>query len=265
MYQKIALAIIAIFIFSYGTIKTPQSALAMPSAGAPADARSITGTVIETINASGYTYMLVEANSRQNWVAIPATTVLKGSQVSYIEGMTMSNFTSKTLNRTFDSIIFSSGLAEQAVQTKEAPADDSFEAALSAEKDTIQKAPEMTVSGGSSVAIIPLQEISVEKSTAENGYSVEEIFAKAEELNSKTVRIQGKVVKFSPNIMGKHWVHLQDGTGNPMKNTHDLVVTTGEPVEVNSTITMEGVVAADKDFGAGYKYAVIVEEASVIK
>ena len=267
MYRKIALAVIATFLFSAGPIATVQNVLAMPSATAPADARAITGTVLETMNASGYTYMLIETNSQQNWVAIPETTVAKGAQVSYLEGMAMSNFTSKTLDRTFDSIIFSPGLAsqDQLQQKKPAANDDSFSAALNAERGAAVSAPAMTASGGSSGAIIPLQEISVEKSTAENGYSVEEIFAKAKDLNTKKVRVQGKVVKFSPNIMSRHWVHLQDGTGNPMDNTHDLVVTTAEQLTVDSIVTMEGVLAAEKDFGAGYKYTVIIEEASVIK
>ena len=119
-------------------------------------------------------------------------------------------------------------------------------------------------SGGSTGAVAPLQEgVAVPK--ADNGYTIEEIFTKAGELDGKKVRLQGKVVKFSPNIMGTNWVHLQDGTGNPMQNTHDLVVTTGETVEVNSVVILEGTLAKDKDFGAGYKYAAIVEKAAVIK
>ena len=67
----------------------------------------------------------------------------------------------------------------------------------------------------------------------------------------------------SRQIMGKNWLHLQDGTGNPMKNQHDLVVTTLEEPKEGEVVTIEGVLAADRDFGAGYKYAVIVEDAKV--
>ena len=65
--------------------------------------------------------------------------------------------------------------------------------------------------------------------------------------------------------MGRNWIHLQDGTGDPMSNTHDLVVTTTETVENGKTITIEGVLAANKDFGAGYKYVAIVEDAKTVK
>jgi hypothetical protein len=123
----------------------------------------------------------------------------------------------------------------------------------------------MPASGGSSGAVAPLQEISIPKADAENGYTVEELFTKAKELNGKKVRLRGKVVKFSPNIMGKNWVHIQDGTGNPMNNTHDMVVTTSETVAVDAVVTLEGILAAEKDFGAGYKYVGIIEQASLIK
>ena len=123
----------------------------------------------------------------------------------------------------------------------------------------------MEKSGGSLGAIAPLEEISIAKAAAANGYTVAEIFAKAKELAGKKVQIHGKVVKFSPKIMGKNWIHLQDGTGDPMQNSHDLVVTSAEIVEVGSIVTLEGTLAAAKDFGAGYKYDALVEDAAVVK
>ncbi len=235
-------------------------------------ARTETGTVVETMQVPGYTYMLVDHGTGQSWVAIPETKVTTGAKVRYTADMTMNNFTSKTVNKTFETIIFSAGLVEdggkaEAAEAKPKPAvDDSFESAVQSEQKKTAAEPTMSASGGSTGAVTPLQEgISVPKAAGDNGYTVEEIFAKAGELNGKKVRLQGKVVKFSPNIMGTNWVHLQDGTGNPMQNTHDLVVTTGETVELNSIVTLEGTLAKDKDFGAGYKYAAIVEQAALIK
>ncbi len=123
----------------------------------------------------------------------------------------------------------------------------------------------MEKSGGSLGAIAPLEDIAIEKAAAANGYTVAEIFAKAKELDGQKVQVHGKVVKFSPKIMGKNWIHLQDGTGDPMQNTHDLVATSAEIVELGSIVTLEGTLAAEKDFGAGYKYAAIVEDAAIIK
>ena len=72
-------------------------------------------------------------------------------------------------------------------------------------------------------------------------------------------------MKFSPNIMGRNWIHIQDGTGDPAKNTHDLVVTSSETTEKGAIISIEGVLSADKDFGSGYSYDIIIEEAMVVK
>ena len=118
-------------------------------------------------------------------------------------------------------------------------------------------------SGGSSSAIVPAAEVKVEKATGENGQTIEECFARAKDLDKKTVQVRGKVMKVSTMIMGKNWLHLQDGTGNPMSNTHDLVVTTQATPEKGSVVVVEGVLAANKDFGAGYKYDVIIEDAEV--
>lgn len=261
---------IFVVLFSVNLLFLPNQLMAMPKAPAPSNIPTVSGTIVETMNASGYTYMLVESGAQKTWVAIPATKVEKGAAIKYYEGMEMKNFTSKTLDRTFDSVVFSSGLvgdeAEMAPQPAAGAANDSFSAAVKAEKTTSQAvAPEMEVSGGSAGATAPLEEVSIKKAAAANGYTVAEIFTKAKELTGKKVQVHGKVVKFSPMIMGKNWLHLQDGTGDPMQNSHDLVVTSSETVKVGDIVTVEGVLAADKDFGAGYKYAAIVEDAAIIK
>ncbi len=268
-------ALLFALIISFGPVFPAGKATAAMQ-GAATEAKqaasaTASGTIVETMNSAGYTYMLVEKGTGKTWVAIPETTVAQGDKVEYYQGMVMEKFTSKTLNRTFDNLIFSPGLVGQktgmAQQAARQPAaNDSFAAAVNAEKSTV-KSPEpvMQKSAGSAGAIAPLEEISIEKSTAANGHTVGEIFAEAKELDGKKVQVHGKVVKFSPMIMGKNWIHLQDGTGNPMENSHDLVATSGESVEVGSVVTVEGVLAADKDFGAGYKYAAIIEDASIIK
>jgi len=249
----------------------------MPGLSAPSTEQVASGIIKETMNASGYTYMLVSSNGNDIWVAIPETTVKNGAEVTYYEGMEMKDFNSKTLNRTFPSIIFSSGIAgtttgtgktePQKATPQQGDSNDSFASAVKAERSTAAPAAinDTKASAGSSGAIVPLAEISIAKATAANGYNVAELFSQAKDLTGKKVQIHGKVVKVSPAIMGKNWIHLQDGTGDPMKNTHDLVVTTNETVELDSTVVFEGVITANKDFGAGYKYDAIVEEAILIK
>lgn len=248
-----------LLFFTLSTIAVPIHSLAAT--------KKTSGTIVETMSGSGYTYILVDSDTEKTWVAIPETVVEVGADVSYAPGMVMENFTSKSLNRTFEAIVFSAGLAQDDKATPiTLKSNDSFASAVKSEQTRSPKpAQSMASSGGSIGAIVPFQEISVVKAEGSNGYSVEELFAKAKKLDGKNVNIRGIVVKVSANIMGKNWVHIQDGTGNPMQNTHDIVITTSETPELNAEITMEGMVAAEKDFGSGYKYAAIIENAKIIK
>ena len=255
---------------------TSKSAPAAASSEVPG---SITGTVLETMDSGGYTYMQIDTGMDKPWVAVPQAQAKVGEKVTAMPGMVMKNFTSKTLNRTFESIVFSGGLAG-AVKAPHGSGGgmgsamggdggDSFASAVAAEggggaQPSAQQA-QAAGSGGSLGAITPFSEIKVEKATGDNAYIVGDVFGKKDSLNGKTVRVHGKVTKFSPMIMKRNWVHLQDGTGDPMNNTHDLVFTTEATVNEGDEITMEGVLAANKDFGSGYKYDAIVEESKVVE
>jgi hypothetical protein len=105
--------------------------------------------------------------------------------------------------------------------------------------------------------------IKVEKAKGADAYSVSETYEKAGQLDKKAVVVRGKVVKVSKGIMGKNWVHLQDGSGDPGQGTNDLVATTQDDPKIGSVVTAKGTLYKDKDFGAGYKYRVIVEKATV--
>jgi hypothetical protein len=83
---------------------------AQPAANTEQAAMSLSGKVVETMNSGGYTYVSLENNGKKTWVAIPATAVKVGQEVKCQPGMEMRNFTSKTMNRTFESIFFSGGL-----------------------------------------------------------------------------------------------------------------------------------------------------------
>ena len=244
--------------------QTAQQA-AQEAAPAPAP-QPVTGKVLETMDSSGYTYLKVATDAGEKWVAVNQTPVKVGEEVTYIDGMVMQNFFSKSLNRTFPEVIFSSGLVGKDAVAQSMPpagkAEDSFSKALSSEGT----APPQALGDmmGSQKAIVPFAEIKVDKAPGDNSYTVAEIFNKAAELNGKTVVVRGKVMKVSPRIMGRNWIHIQDGTGNPAENTHDLVITTSQDAQADwDIITMEGVLAANKDFGSGYKYAAIIEDAKL--
>ena len=97
---------------------------------------------------------------------------------------------------------------------------------------------------------------------AEGGKTVAEVFAEKDALGGKPVTVRGKVVKVNAGIMGKNWLHVRDGSG--ADGTNDLTVTTaGELPALGATVVVTGPVALNKDFGMGYTYDVIVEDAEV--
>lgn len=118
--------------------------------------------------------------------------------------------------------------------------------------------------GGSEAAKAPSssEPIKVEKATGKDAYTVSELYARSGTLDKKTVSVRGKVVKVSKMIMGKNWVHLRDGSGNAAKGTNNIVVTSQEDPKVGDVVTASGTLYKDKDFGAGYRYPVIIEEAT---
>jgi hypothetical protein len=231
-----------------GSFASPKSDGTAPAAKTPPAAKedtSLSGKVVETMNAGGYTYLFLEKNGKKVWAAIPATEVKVGQEMTLQPGVEMKMFTSKTLNRTFDSILFSGG-------------------PLSKPSQAAGNKPENPQHGaGASAAAKPAEKISVEKATGPDAYTVSEVHEKIAALNEKTAVVKGKVVKVSGGIMGKNWIHLQDGTGDASLGTNKLVTTSEELPTVGDIVTLKGTVYQDKDFGAGYKYHVIMEKASI--
>lgn len=214
------------------------------------EAEPLSGKVLQTMDSGGYTYVYIQKkNGEKIWVAASAAAVKVGSQISFSGGMEMVNFKSKSLNRTFDKIVFADAIISDAPANKAPAANKS--------KNT---------SGGSKAAVSTKDgKISVPKATGANAYTVQEIFAKSAKLNKKKVVVRGKVVKVSSGIMGKNWIHIQDGTGSEGKKNHNLVCTSLEMADVDDVVTISGILAKDKDFGGGYKYSAIVEETKITK
>jgi len=227
---------------------TPSHAAKTPSIKAEKEDPNAgpSGKVVETMDASGYTYVCLEKNGTKTWVAVSQMKVVVGSTMAFQPGPLMPNFTSKTLNRTFESIVFSSGPAASST----APVDwgaPQGAAGSKAKTESLDKS------------------IKVEKASGPNAYTIDEVYKKRSALNKKTVSVKGKVVKVSQGIMGKNWIHLQDGSGEQQKGTHNLVATSQDIAAVGDIITVTGKFAKDRDFGAGYLYKAIIEDAKVQK
>lgn len=239
----LALAISAVFC-------TAQSPSTKPTA-APTD---FSGKVIETMSTAGYTYVLVDTGKAKTWAAAPQFAVKVGDTVAVGDGMPMPNYHSKSLNRDFDLVIF----------TGNVKVNGAVPANASAPSANAGKLPEghPPISGGAGAGSEPKPAVNLSGiKKAEGGKSIAEVYAEKAKLAGKKVKVRGRVVKYNAEIMGKNWLHIQDGSGAVGSN--DLAVTTQVKTKVGDLVLINGTVAINKDFGGGYQYSVIVEEAQV--
>lgn len=249
----------------------PAAAPGAPSApladahggGASAPVSTLTGTVLETMDAAGYTYLKLKTADGEAWAAVNESKVAVGDVVTVLNPIAMAGFESPTLNRTFDEIFFGTlGPAAGAGPAEAFPLARSSSAAAG----TPAMPPGMAAQHASAAAGPEVTEkISVVKAEGPDGRTIAELFAQRAALNGKPVSIRGKVVKYNAGIMGKNWIHLRDGSGTPEGKDHDVTVTTNDAVAKGDVVLVKGVVAVDRDFGSGYTYALVVEDAKVTK
>jgi len=192
--------------------------------------------VVEKIPSNNYLYLQVSENKETYWIAVPAMDIDPGETIYFSKYMVMNDFKSDNIDRTFDNILFVE------------------DARKSATPDEMKKIH----SGATSVE---KQDINIEPLA--EGKTIQQIYANKSSLNGQVILTKGKVVKFNKQIMKRNWIHIQDGTGD--ENSYDLVITTNDEVKVGDVITAEGKLSVDKDFGAGYFFPVIIEEAKIEK
>jgi len=213
------------------------AAQAMPASQGP----TLKGEVLEAKDVQAYTYLRLKTKDGEIWAAVPAASVKKGAQVTLDNPMVMENFESKSLKKKFDKLVFAT-LADPNAKPLPAAA---------------------TSHGPSPASTAPIAKIA--KATAADAKTVAEVVAGTAELKDKTVTIRGQVVKYTSGVMGKNWVHLQDGSGSAASRNHDILVTTADTTAVGEVINASGTVRTNMDFGAGYAYAVLVEGAKIRK
>ena len=220
-----------------------QSPVAAEPATAPTGGFS--GKVVETTNAAGYTYALVDTGTTNLWAAAPQFSVKVGDSLAVAAGMPMPNYHSKTLNRDFELVYFTGS----AKVNGGSPGTGGKSAELPKNHPPIAGVAAKPAVGLSGIT------------KAEGGKSIAEIYAGKSKLSGKQVKVRGRVVKYNAEIMGKNWLHIQDGTGSAGSN--DLTVTTASKVKIGDTVLVTGAVATDRDFGGNYKYSVLIEDAQV--
>jgi hypothetical protein len=218
-----------------------------PTPAAPAPATmTVKGKVLEVKDVESYTYLRLKTKDGETWAAVAKTPIKKGSEVTIENVMVMSNFKSKALKKTFDTILFGnlSGTAGNMA---------GFGAA------------DMTSAHSGVAKTVDTGDIHVPKASGADARTIAEVTTKSAELKDKSVLVSGKIVKYNPGIMGKNWIHLRDGTGSAADNTNDILVTTADQAKLGDVVTVKGVVHTDKDFGSGYSYKVLIEEATLQK
>jgi len=193
--------------------------------------------VNEVDQTSDYTYLLVQQSNKEYWIAVSKTEAKVGDRFYFLDAMEMNNFESKELNKVFDKILFVDNLSKEPIDAK-----TKKEAAIAKVKNEMQQLLD-----------------SIKISPVEGGYSIGELYEDANAHNKKTVMVRGQVVKINMDIMDRNWVHLMDGTKG--EDRSDLTVTTKEIVKIGDTVTFEGTLNLDREFGAGYVYPLIIEDA----
>lgn len=214
--------------------------MAMATAcGSPSGDGAVTVKVKAVEYVPGYTYLLVKGRGPEYWIAVSATEIEVGESITYQGGMLMENFHSKELDRTFEKVLFLDGLGES------------------------QSSPMGGMAGTTQGSEIKTDRLKTSIEAEEGTVSIAELYADPAAYEGKTIRVKGEVAKFNPNIMERNWIHLQDGTD--FEGKYDLTITSQEGFVVGQVLTVEGILALNRDFGYGYSYEVLLEKATLAK
>jgi hypothetical protein len=219
---------------------------------------TLTGTVREQIPVGPYVYLRLETAGGETWAAVAAAPVTTGRSVTVYNAMAMDAFTSPSLQRTFDRIWFGS-----LTPNGGAPGTAGTPSAAPAPAGP-PPAPIGDASAGSGTPpVVDAKVGRIARAAGDDARSVAELWAQKDRAAGWTVSVRGVVVRYNAGVMGRNWLHLQDGTGDVRAGTRELTVTSSATAAVGDTVTVTGRVSVNKDFGAGYRYGVIVENATV--
>lgn len=240
MKNKINLLVVVLSVFVLFSCKDKQTYSKIEKT--PEVTKTIVHKIVinDFMNAGGYTYLNVQEDDKEYWMAVPNTKVEKGATFYYTDGMVMKDFESKELGRKFDFITFSGGISvSEELATK--PAKNPHAAEYNADTKVVE----------------------VNIAQPANGTTVGDLYSKKESLKNKEVIVRGKVVKVNKGILDRNWVHVVDGTSFETKK--DITITTSQLVKVGDTVTFKATVTLDKDFGAGYVYKLLLENGEVVE
>jgi hypothetical protein len=193
-------------------------------------------TIKEVLQTTKYTYFKVDENDIELWIAVTKREGKEGDVIYYSNPLEMNNFVSKELGRTFPTVYFVADVSDKPI--------------------TSQQAERQEMPAGKKEAPVKLD---IKINSIKDGITISELYGHNTNYAAKTVKIRGKVTRYNRMVMGKNWVHIQDGTD--FSGNFDLAITTMDSVAIGNTVTFTGIINLNKDFGAGYFYPVIMEDA----
>jgi hypothetical protein len=193
--------------------------------------------VADVLQTKKYTYLQVtEDKMPAYWIAISKAEVAKGETCIYTGGLKMHGFKSNELDRIFDDLILVSNISRPG---------DSGESLISETMSKMQSDDKaikhdkiMPVKGATSIA---------------------ELLANPKKYEGKIITVTGRCTKINHQIMNRNWIHLEDDS----KDHKEITITSQDLLEIGSAGIFEGKISLNKDFGAGYRYEIIMEEAKM--
>jgi len=199
--------------------------------------------VNEVLQASKYVYLNVTENEEQFWIATRSMEITIGGTYYFKGGLLKTNYENKELNKVFEKIYLISGSLVTANHSTSLNGNQNS----TPKKQIVKPTP------------VPIKTIS-KKIVIKGSMKISELAANPTKYEGKTVQISGVCVKSNPNIMKRNWIHLKDGS----KDDFDLVITSDTFVPEGKVVTIKATVTLNKNFGAGYKYDLILENGTIV-
>ena len=280
----------------------PSDPPASDSAPEPAQDTALSGEVLESIPVSKYTYLRLRSADGEVWAAVPSASVAIGSRVAIANATRMDDFKSATLGRIFKVIYFgtlgspAAGAATDEGSALKYPVGDEQDVdsdqplppghpviganaapgavpggstALPSGHPDIgnDAAGSASPHGGTSASpdsepLLTMPKIA--RAVGGNGHVIAELAVDRQQLAGQHVRVRGQVTKVTPDIQGRAFFHLRDASVSGKGPVAELVVTSVTTPTRGQVATFEGTLRADDDIGIGYKYPVLLEDATVV-
>lgn len=199
-------------------------------------------TIVEAVPTSKYLYMKVTEDGREYWMATSQTAVKTGDVYYYNEALIRYNFESKEMQRVFDTIYLVTQIVPEAQAEKLKPL------------KSITPPPSEASASGDSNFHGGMQKLTT-------SVQIADIFKDPASFKGRQVEISGTCTKINEGILNRNWIHIQDGSADDK----DLVVTSSASVKPGDVIKIRAVVSLDKDFGAGYRYEILLEDGVLVE